>query len=157
MALGAFEKYKIEEESEGKVLILISSVAVWKNTEPKLVEVKPDLPPEAEGEGEEAKKEGEGEEDKKEGEGEEEKDIEKDDKKAEGDNPQGEGEEVEGEGKEGEGEGEKEELPPPEFRNEPYTEIEYSMRNPPEEYEKIKELEDKILEMNKQGLKTYVV
>jgi adenylate kinase len=153
LALGAFEKYKIEEESEGKVLILISSVAVWKNTEPKLVEVKPDLPPEAEGEGEEAKKEGEGEEDKKEGEGEE----KEENNKAEGENPQGEGEEAEGEGKEGEGENEKEELPPPEFRNEPYTEIEYSMRNPPEEYEKIKELEDKILELNKQGLRTYVV
>jgi len=37
LALKAFESYPIEEE---KVLILISSVAVWKNTPPKLEEVK---------------------------------------------------------------------------------------------------------------------
>ena len=44
LALGAFDKYKIEEEADGKVLILISSVAVWKNTEPKLEEIRPDAP-----------------------------------------------------------------------------------------------------------------
>ena len=37
LALEAFKKYPIEEE---KVLILISSVAVWKNTPPKLEEIK---------------------------------------------------------------------------------------------------------------------
>ena len=159
LALSAFEKYKIDEESEGKTLILISSVAVWKNTEPKLVEIKPEgYKKEGEGEGDgegEGAKEGEGNE-KKEAEG----DAEKPANDTEGDNPQGEGEEAEGEGakKEGEGEGDKaEELPPPEYENEPYTEAEYNMRNPPEDYQKIKELEDKILELNKPGLKTFVV
>ncbi len=37
LAIEAFKKYPIEEE---KVLILISSVAVWKNTPPKLEEIK---------------------------------------------------------------------------------------------------------------------
>lgn len=37
LAIEAFKKYPIEEE---KVLILISSVAVWKNTPAKLEEVK---------------------------------------------------------------------------------------------------------------------
>ncbi|CAI2386648.1 unnamed protein product [Moneuplotes crassus] len=158
LALGAFEKYKIEEEAEEKVLILISSVAVWKNTEPKLVEIKP--------EGE--KKEGEGE---GEGEKEEEKDpneAEGDkDKEAEGDkvdegegNKEGEGEGAQGEGEEAQGEGDNEgdeEIPQVEYRNEPYTEVEYAIRNPPEDYEKIKEWEDRILELKKKGLKTYVV
>lgn len=36
LALEAFKKYPAEEE---KILILISSVAVWKNTPPNLVEV----------------------------------------------------------------------------------------------------------------------
>jgi hypothetical protein len=39
LAIEAFKKYPIEEE---KVLILISSVAVWKNTPPKLVEIGKD-------------------------------------------------------------------------------------------------------------------
>ena len=147
LALGAFEKYKFEEEAEGKVLILISSVAVWKNTEPKLEEIKPDVPmKEGEGEAEEVKKEEENKEEPQE-------------KKAE------EEDEKEGEGEqhpEGEGETHGEELPqeePPkvEYRNVAYTETEYSMRTPPEDYEKIKEIEDRILELNKQGLKTYVI
>jgi len=51
LALEAFKKYPIEEE---KILILISSVAVWKNTPPKLVEVgKEDDKPKVEGEGDE--------------------------------------------------------------------------------------------------------
>lgn len=36
LALEAFKKYPAEEE---KILILISSVAVWKNTPPNLVEI----------------------------------------------------------------------------------------------------------------------
>ena len=160
LALGAFEKYKIEEESEGKVLILISSVAVWKNTEPKLIEIKP------EGDGKEGEGEGEGEQegDKEKPEGEQDENAEaeedKEGKKEDGENKEGEGEaNPQGEGEEpmGEGEEEKEEAPPIEYRNEPYTEVEYDMRNPPEDYEKIKEWEDKILELNKAGLKTYVV
>lgn len=155
LALGAFEKYKFEEDAESKVLILISSVAVWKNTEPKLVEVKEETEQkEGEGEGDAEKKEEGGEEAKKpEGEGDEAK---SEHKEAEGDgegegNPQGEGEEHEGEGEK------EEDKPPVEYRNEAYTENEYNMRNPPEDYEKIKELEDRILELNKAGLKTYVV
>lgn len=157
LALGAFEKYKFEEDAESKVLILISSVAVWKNTEAQLVEIRP--------EGETKKEnEGEGEGDQKEDikvEGEGEKDeAEKEEQKKESDSQNGEGEaNPQGEGEDGEGEVEveKEEVPPPEYKNVPYTEEQYSMRNPPEEYEKIKELEDKILELKKQGLKTYVI
>jgi len=135
-------------------LILISSVAVWKNTEPKLVEIKPDaLQKEGEGEGDEKAepkaKEGEGEDEKQ-----EEKDkLIKEGEEAEGEgNPQGEGEEAAGEG-----EVEVEEPPPVEYRNEPYNEVEYSLRSPPQEFEKIKELEDRVLEFNRPGLKTYVI
>ena len=134
-------------------------MAVWKNTEPKLVEIKP------EGEVKEGEGEGDAEGDKekidaegdKEGEGDKEKEAEgdKEDKEAEGEgNPQGEGEEAVGEG---EGEDDKDVPPPIEYKNEPYTEIEYPMRTPPEDYEKIKEWEDRILELKKQGLKTYVI
>ena len=124
MAFGAFEKYKIEEESEGKVLILISSIAVWKNTEPKLIEIKPEVvAKEGEGEGEDGKKEGEGEGDK-DGEGDTDRKDGEGDGEGEGANPQGEGEDADGEG----AEGEKEEPPPPEYRNDPYTEAEYALR-----------------------------
>ena len=157
LAFGALDKYKIEdEESEGKILIIISSLAVWKNTEPKLIEIKPESElKEGEGEGEGDKAEGDGEGEKPEAEGEGDKnDTEQDqdqDGEGEGANPQGEGEDAEGEAPV------VEEPPPPEYRNEPYTEVEYAMRSPPEEYEKIKELEDKVLELNKAGLKTYVI
>lgn len=159
MALQAFEKYKVEEDSEPKILILISSVAVWKNTEPKLVEVRPEgekKDDEGEGEGDKEPKEDE-KDDKVEDEDNKNKDIEKDlNKEGEGENPQGEGEEhPAGEGDEDEVE--KEPEPQIEYTNEPYTEVEYNMRNPPEDYEKIKEWEDKILEFAKAGIKTYVV
>lgn len=152
LALAAFEKYKLEEDSDEKILILISSVAVWKNTEPKLVEVKPFTEvKEGEGEGDADKKEGEGEK-----EGDEEAKSQKPDP-TDGDegegNPQGEGEEAEGEGEKEK----QEEAPPPEYKNVPYSEIEYALRNPPEDYEKIKEIEDKILEFKKQGVRTYVI
>jgi adenylate kinase len=125
------------------VLILISSVAVWKNTEPKLEEIRPDVPV-------------------KEGEGDAANDEHKDnagDKKpeAEGDK-EGEGEaHAEGEGEPAHDDVPPEEPPHVEYRNVPYTEAEYVMRTPPEEYEKIKEIEDRILELHKPGLKTYVI
>lgn len=129
------------------MLILISSVAVWKNTEPKLEEIKPDVPV----------KEGEGDADAA-------NDEHKDD--ADDKKPEAEGDkDKEGEGEahpEGEGEPAHDDVPPEEppqveYRNVPYTEAEYAMRTPPEEYEKIKEIEDRILELHKPGLKTYVI
>lgn len=61
LAIEAMKKYTLEEE---KVLILISSVAVWKSTPPKLVEVGKEnakIDGEGEGEGEGEQPEGEGE------------------------------------------------------------------------------------------------
>jgi len=120
------------------------------NTEPKLIEIRPDAPA----------KEGEGEEEKKEGEGEEEQKavaaVQKEaSENGEGEaNPQGEAEGAEAEGEDDRGEQEEVQV---EFSNEAYTEMEYALRNPPEDYEKIKELEDRILEFKKQGIRTYVV
>lgn len=146
LALGAFDKYKTEEEADGKVLILISSVAVWKNTEPKLEEIRPDAPvKEGEGDPEAVKDEHKDEPDGKKAQ------EDKDDKEGEGEaHPEGEGEPAH------------DDLPPEEppkveYRNVPYTEAEYVMRTPPEEYDKIKEIEDRILELHKPGLKTYVI
>lgn len=123
LAFGAFDKYKMDEEADPKILILISSVAVWKNTEPKLVEVSnsPKVPEGEgdanEGEGKQAKDgEGEGDEGRK----------DQADNQSDDPNPQ-----AEHEGEEGEGEMHEQpqevvdEAPPPEYMNIPYTEAEY--------------------------------
>ena len=72
-------------------------------------------------------------------------------------------EQEEGEGEEGE---EKEvevveEAPKPKirrrFKHLPFTEKDYAMRDPIEEYKIIKEVEDEVLNFKKENVKTYVV
>lgn len=167
LALEALKKYPIEEE---KILILISSVAVWKNTPPNLVEIGL----------ESEKKEGEGDEEggeEKKDEGDENKEkaaeeaIEAEDANEEvnqsklsklGD--QSMTEKAEGEGQE-EGEGDEDKLkeeskiiePVKEYKNVPYTEKDFEKRVPPSEYERIKEIEDIVLQFKKENIKVYVV
>ena len=44
-----------------------------------------------------------------------------------------------------------------EYRNVPYTERDFEQRVPPQEYQRIKEIEDLVLSFKKENIKTYVV
>ncbi len=147
LALDALKKFTFEEE---KILILISSVAVWKKTEPQLVEIVEEPPKEGEGEEEE----GEGQEDEKPKEENEESEGEGD--KDSDERKEGEGQE-EGEGEEEEEEQEPEPPKPKEYKNVPYMEKDFEKRMPPKEYERIKDIEDRVLQFKKENVKTYVV
>ena len=144
LALEALKKYKFEEE---KILILISSLMAWSGTPKKLEEVKTpeQLAEEARLAAEEAKQAEGG------GEGEEEKQEEEEPAEAE-------------EGEEGE-EGEKKEEVPEEapkkirrkYKHLPFSEKDYAMRDPIEEYKIIKEVEDEVINFKKENVKTYVI
>lgn len=137
LALEALRKHKFEEE---KTLILISSLMAWKGTPRKVEEVKKPAAPEevkpAEGEGEdgEEKQKSEAPEESEEGEKE-------DDKSSFADFV---------------------EKPPKEkerkrFNYIPFTEQDYGLRDPIEEYQIIKEIEDEVLNFKKENVKTYVI
>ena len=140
MATTALKKYNYETE---KVLLLVSSVMMWKNTEPKLVEEKPES---AEQPGEE-----EGEEGAAPDENPAEPAPVEEEKKAEGEG-------AEGEPAEGEEEEEAKPQPPePVFKNVPYEEGDFALRQPPPGFEDLLKIENELLEFKKENLKVYVV
>ena len=152
LGLQALEKYTFEEE---KILILISSVAVWKNTPAKLEEIVPEK-------NESEKSENNSEEGEGEKEGEADPDVDSEDENKDKEKKDSEGED--GEGEEGEKEDKKPPTPktpepevPKEYRNLPYSESEFAGRIPPKEYQKIKEVEDTVLAFKKPNLKVYVI
>jgi adenylate kinase len=156
LALEAFSKHPIEEE---KVLILISSVAVWKCTPPNLVEIG----------GKQDKVEGEGEGDQDEKKDEDEKPVEEAKPEDSGDEDdvdksrlskldKSHSQRPEGEGEEDEEDNEpKVVVPPKEYKNVPYTEKDFEKRVPPPEYQRIKEIEDLVLKFKKENIKIYII
>lgn len=144
LALEALKKYKFEEE---KVLILISSLMAWSGTPRKLEEVK--TPEQIEEEARLAAlaaKEAEGG-------GEEEA-------------PKDEEEEPEEPAEDEDGEEKPPKTPEPEvlppkirkkYKHLAFSEKDYAMRDPIEEYQIIKQVEDEVINFKKENVKTYVL
>ena len=153
LALEALKKYKAEEGGE-KTLILISSLMAWQGTPKKQEEI---FTPEqleamaAEKAAAEKAAAGDGDEGKGDGEGSEEQEPE----------PYEEEEANPEDGEEGAQAEPVEEAPKPKvrrrFKHLPFTEKDYAMREPIDEYKIIKEVEDEVLNFKKEGVKTYVV
>ena len=143
-----------------KTLILVSSVLAWGDT-PRIVK-PPEEKEEEEGEGED--EEGIKEEEPKEEEDDEEQ-GEEEIPEEEKDEENKEGQEGENQGEEGEGTGEEpveqkaEEEPEEEIPVEylPFKESDYLIRVPKEKYERFKRLEDAVLNLNIENVKTYVI
>ena len=144
LALESLKKHKFEEE---KVLILISSLMAWSGTPKKMEEVKT-----AEQIAEEARLAAEASAEPAEAE--------------EGTEPKEEEEPVDddGEPKDDLKEPSKQEvvdtnLPKirKKFKLYPFSEKDYAMRDPIEEYRIIKEVEDEVLNFKKENVKTYVI
>ena len=141
LALEALRKHKFEEE---KTLILISSLMAWKGTPRKTEEVKKpaaaateESPDKGDGDGDESAKEKE----KSEAHEDSENAAAEDDKSSFADYV--------------------ERQPDPKERKRyqyiPFTEQDYSLRDPIEEYQIIKEIEDEVLNFKKENVKTYVI
>jgi len=144
-----------------KTVILVSSVLAWGDT-PRIVK-PPEEKEEEEGEGE--GEEGIKEEEPKEEEDNEEEEEEKPESVKEEENKQ-EGEEGEIQAQEGEGTGEEQpveqKVEEPEEEEEPveylpFKEKDYLIRVPKEKYERFKRLEDAVLNLNIENVKTFVI
>lgn len=174
MAIEALGKLNSEEITEEKVVILISSLLAWGETPRKLQEIRE---PGTESEiGEEKNgsdaenEEGEDNEDGKSENNEsprsavEEPSVEKEVEEEKSQKSGGEGENEEGEGNE-EQDDLKEasqviEAPKPpkkKFIHNPFTEADYQTRQADKNYARIKEVEDLVLNFQKENIKTYVI
>lgn len=154
LALEALRKHKFEEE---KVLILISSLMAWQGTPKKLEEIRTKEVIEAEkaAAAVEAARRAAMEQLEK-GDQAEDEDRDKDDE------DQDDADMDDGEEQEESSIGEFQELPPkPKIRRKykhlAFTERDYKMRNPIDEFKVIKEIEDEVLSFQKENVKTYVV
>jgi hypothetical protein len=143
LALEALRKFKFEEE---KVLILISSLMAWSGTPKKLEELKTpeqlaeearlaELAAKADAEGAEEDKPKEDEDEPPEEEDEDAEDKPKKDQQPEVDKPKVR----------------------KRYKHLPFSEKDYGLRNPIEEYKIIKEVEDEVLNFKKENVKTYVI
>jgi adenylate kinase len=138
LALEALRKFKFEEE---KVLILISSLMAWSGTPKKLEEVKtPEQIAEEARLAALAAKAAEGEEEK-----------------PKEDEDQNEDDEYEPKPKKKEEVVVEKPKTRKKFKHIPFTEKDFAMRNPIEEYSIIKEVEDEVLNFKKENVKTYVI
>jgi adenylate kinase len=154
LALNALRKHKFEEE---KVLILISSLMAWQGTPNKMEEIRTKDVIEAENQAaaaEEARRKmletGQKPEPKKKEKNSDASDV---DDEADGED---------GEEPEESSIGEFQELPIKQkirrkYKHLPFTERDYKMRDPIEEYRIIKEIEDEVLNFKKENVKTYVI
>lgn len=145
LVLDALKKHKTDEGEE-KVFILISSLMAWQGTPKKLEEL---------GAVKKEKKTAEGEGEKPEGE-------EAEKKEDEDEEPQKDADDEDAEQKSESSIGEFKELPPKEkirkkFKHIAFTEKDYKLRDPIEEYRIIKDIEDEVLNFKKEGVKTYVI
>jgi adenylate kinase len=152
LGLEALRKHKFEEE---KTLILISSLMAWMGTPKKVEVVKSAEELEAEKERGAGKDKGEEEKEEKEEQDEEEGDEEREE----------EVNEVQEEGQQELDMYENDSDIPlnmkpknrKQFVHLPFTEQDYKLRNPVQEYQIIKEIEDEVLNFKKEGVKTYVI
>ena len=136
LALEALRKHKFEED---KTLILISSLMAWKGTPNKVEEIKVVAEPVPV-----AKPKGDDEEDEDKAKSEvESEDVDKAD-----DDKSTVEEFVLAQPKEKERK---------RYKHIPFTELDYAMRDPIEEYQIIKEIEDEVLNFKKEFVKTYVI
>jgi adenylate kinase len=157
LALQALAKGKFEEE---KVLILISSLMAWKGTPNKQEEIKTpeQMAEDAKAAAEAAAKAGAGGED-----GEEKPDDAPADQPEEAEEEDADNEDGEvNEANEDESIGEFQEEPPKKklrrkFKHLAFSEKDYGLRDPIEEYRIIKEIEDEVLNFKKENVKTYVI
>lgn len=141
LALEALRKYKFEEE---KILILVSSLMAWSGTPRKLEELKtPEQIAEEARLAVLAAKAAEGEDEKPKDDDEEPNEDEDDD--AEEKPKAAPVEEV------------KAPKLRPKYKYLPFSEKDFAMRDPIEEYRIIKEVEDEVLNFRKENVKTYVI
>lgn len=176
LALDSFVKLRKEDDPAiEQTLILISSLLAWDNTPRNLEEIREpgdesDGPKEgADGEGDNADgADGDGDGDKGDGDDDGDDGSKAGDDDADGD--KGDGDEG---SKEGDGDGEEKEAeveepveevevaPKPQKRkkylNHPFSEEDYLKRAASAEYAKIKEVEDRVLNFKKEGIKTFVI
>jgi adenylate kinase len=143
LALEALRKFKFEEE---KVLILISSLMAWSGTPRKLEELKTpeqlaeearlaELAAKADAEGAEEDKPKEDDEEPPEEDNEDAEDKSKKDEQPQVDKPKVR----------------------KRYKHLPFSEKDYGLRDPIEEYKIIKEVEDEVLNFKKENVKTYVI
>lgn len=154
LALQALQKHKFEEE---KVLILISSLMAWKGTPSKMEEIRSREVIEAERRAKEAEAAR-----KAAIEAGEEPPAEDQDKKSEIPEEPDEDEDGDEKAEEESSMSSFKELPPKEkirrkYKHLPFTEKDYNLRDPIEEYRIIKEIEDEVLNFKKENVKTYVI
>lgn len=150
LALDALQKHKFEEE---KVLILISSLMAWNGTPKKLEEVKTAEQMEEEeragAEAREAEAENpDGENPPPEEEADRPESGERNEENAEENDPSESEEFVEIA---------REKKAKKAYKHLAFTEKDYALRDPIEEYKIIKEIEDEVLNFKKENVKTYVI
>ena len=181
LALDAMEKPRIDDDaSQEKIIILISSLLAWDNTPRNLEEIRSpeDIEEEeklaaeeqakADAQAKAAAKEGEEVDEKAEGgRGSEDEAAATIDKDATSNAVLSGDEKVEAEGGEDEMEEEKKDEEPEEeskpvykrkrYLHHPFTEQDYVKRRASNEYARIKEVEDRVLNFKKENVKTYVI
>ena len=180
LALDAMNKKRVDDDnSQEKIIILISSLLAWDATPRNLEEVRSpeDIEEEerlaaeaiakAKAEEEAAKRAAEAEANPEgSGEGAEGEEAAEEEEKPEGEEAAAEGEGAEGEEAEEEKqESEEEQEQEPEapvrkrkrFLHHPFTEQDFTKRKASSEYAKIKEVEDRVLNFKKENVKTYVI
>jgi len=158
LALQALSKHKFEEE---KVLILISSLMAWNGTPNKMEEIKTREQMEAEkkatfNQTRKAEDDGDGDGGDKDNQDKEPSERNSDDDDID------RAQEVNDKLNEDESVPEFVDLPMPKkirrkFKHQAFTEKDYQMRDPIEEYRIIKEIEDEVLNFKKENVRTYVI